>query len=61
MSKTPKEIHFTIQCTEGHVAEFLRELASVIENSESDDYSCIEDYETSVGVVYNLVEEEMPE
>lgn len=52
-----KEIFFSIQCTKGHVADFLRELADVIENSDNEDCSCINDYETCYGAVSNLQEE----
>lgn len=41
----PKQVHLSISCDEGHVADSLRQIANAIEGSENVQ---ITEYETSV-------------
>lgn len=47
--KEPRQVSLTITCDEGYTAEFLRELATVIEDREGDDSSPDFEYETFHG------------
>lgn len=47
--KEPRQIKLTIICDEGYTAEFLRELATVIEDRDDDDASPDFEYETFHG------------
>ena len=48
--KEPRQVSLTITCDEGYTADFLRELATVIEEREDNDDSCLDfEYETFRG------------
>lgn len=47
--KEPRQISLTITCDDGYTADFLRELATVIENRADDDSSPNFEYETFHG------------
>lgn len=48
-SKEPRQVSLTITCDEGYTADFLRELATVIEDRNDDDSSPDFEYETFHG------------
>lgn len=47
--KEPRQVNLTITCDEGYTADFLRELATVIEERDNDDSSPDFEYETFHG------------
>lgn len=48
--KDPRQVKLTITCDEGYTADFLRELATEIENRDDDDDACPDfEYETFHG------------